>query len=871
MTHQLIYHFDLPPSSTANIKDLLGGKGAALMEMSKLGLKVPAGFTATTDLCQIYYQNNQQLPESFITELETAIEQLEHKTGKSLGGEQPLLLSIRSGAPISMPGMMDTILNLGLNDSTVKKLAKQTNKPEFAYDSYRRLIQMYGATVYEIPIHYFESLYEELHGQVSAQELIAAFKKLFHQHSGEEFPQSLRIQILQSIEAVLKSWFSNRAISYREIHNINSSLGTAVNIQEMVFGNLNNESATGVVFTRSPVNGSAQLYGEYLPCAQGEDIVAGTHTPLPIFATDDDHSMHKQMPELYKQLQNICSKLEQHYSDMQDIEFTIEDGTLYVLQTRSGKRNIHAAIQIATDMVAEDVISKEQALLHIDPSSINQLLHTQIDYSTASNDIVGHGLPASPGAATGIIALSAAKAEEMSLHHKVILVRHDTSPEDIRGMNASSGILTARGGMTSHAAVVARGMGKPCICGASSVDINEHQKTVSIGNITLNEGDIITIDGSKGNLIVGSVNLKTPELPTTFYQLMEWADQYKDMQVKANAETISDIKAALKFGAEGIGLCRTEHMFFEKEKLDLIHRVIVAETAKQRQEALDALKPLHQSDFEDIFRIMEGKAVNIRLLDPPLHEFLPHKNKEIKALAESLNLTVAQVENRIEQLEESNPMLGHRGCRLGITHPEIYIMQIEAILDAAAVIMQNNGSVKLEIMLPLISTVKELDILTNMIHKQRKLHETKHQLKFDLVIGTMIETPRSCIISSELAEKVDYFSFGTNDLTQTTLGISRDDMSGFAPEYLKQDIWHQDPFVNIDIKGVGRLMEYCTHTKQMKPNFILGICGEHGGDPESIEFFDRIGLDYVSCSPYRILIARLSAAISAIKRKNQNL
>lgn len=869
MTHQLIYHFDQDIPSTQESKELFGGKGASLMEMSRLGFKVPAGFTATTDLCQIYYQNDNKLPPHFISELEDAISHLEQKTGKILGGEPVLLVSVRSGAPVSMPGMMDTILNLGLNDQTVEYLAATSNT-EFAYDSYRRLIQMYGVTVHEIPSYVFESTYEEMHSQLSNQELVAEFKKLFMQHTNEEFPQSVRTQIVESVEAVLKSWFSARAVSYREIHNIDSHMGTAVNIQEMVFGNLNKSSATGVVFTRNPISGSKELYGEYLVQAQGEDIVAGTHTPIPIYDNASEKSMHIQMPKLYAELQAVCSKLEEHYQDMQDIEFTIENGELYILQTRAGKRNIKAAIQIATDLVKENIISKQQAILQIDPLAINQLLHTQIDYTTKCN-IIGNGLAASPGAATGIIALSASKAEEMSLHHKVILVRHDTSPEDIRGMNAASGILTTRGGMTSHAAVVARGMGRPCICGASDVYIDEHKKTITINNVVLTEGDTITIDGTKGNIIVGDIASTTPELPKEFDTIMSWADQNRDLQVKANAETISDIQAALKFGAEGIGLCRTEHMFFDKEKLDLIHRVIVSETAKQHSSALEELKPLHQKDFEEIFRIMEGKPINIRLLDPPLHEFLPHKNEEIAALAQSLSLTVAQVQKRINGLEESNPMLGHRGCRLGITNPEIYVMQIHAIFDAAAQIMKEGIKVKIELMLPLISTAEELKTLTTITRNNITELESKHNLKYDFAIGTMIETPRSCIISSELAEMVDYFSFGTNDLTQTTFGISRDDMSGFLPQYLKQNIWQNDPFIHIDIQGVGRLMEYCTHTKQMKPDFILGICGEHGGDPKSIEFFDNIGLDYVSCSPYRILIARLSAAHCAIQRKNKNL
>lgn len=868
MSKQLIYSFDTPPLvSNSDTLLLLGGKGAALSDMRKLGFNVPPGFTISTELCDLYHNNDYIIPDSFLAELSRAIKELEANTGKQFGGEIPLLLSVRSGAAISMPGMMDTILNLGMNDFVAERLSSITNNREFVFDNYRRLIHMYGNTVCDIPSYVFDSITNAHNG--SMEELAQIMKQVFLDYTGKPFPDNCREQLLGAINAVLRSWNSQRAISYRQIHGIDNTIGTAVNIQAMVFGNFDNYSATGVVFTRSPVDGSARLYGEYLPCAQGEDIVAGTHTPLAIYG-EEENAMSNSMPALFTELHMLCQKLEKHYQDMQDIEFTIESGKLYILQTRSGKRTAKAAIKIATDLVADNILSKEDALLSIDPISINQLLHAQIDYSQEYTALTS-ALPASPGAATGVIALSSAKAEELSRHHKVILIRHDTSPEDIRGMASAEGILTARGGMTSHAAVVARGMGKPCICGASELLINEKNKTVSIGKITLNEGDVITIDGSKGLVINGEVAVILPELPAEFQTFIGWADEYRSLGVKANAETVTDIKAALKFGAEGIGLCRTEHMFFEKEKISLIHRIIVSDQAEDKQYAIDELKPLHQADFVQIFELLKGKPVNIRLLDPPLHEFLPKLPHEIAELASLLRMSIPQVEYRITQLEEANPMLGHRGCRLGITHPEIYLMQIDAILDAAAYVILNGGQVKLEIMLPLITSARELEILANMVRTQQKLAEAKYGIKFHLLIGTMIETPRACIIADKLAGLVDYFSFGTNDLTQTTFGLSRDDAASFLGEYIKQSIYDSNPFTSIDTKGVGELMKLCTKVKEKNPNFIIGVCGEHGGDPESIKFFDQLGLDYVSCSPYRILVARLAGAISSITRKNQSL
>ena len=885
--NKLIYYFgNKNTEGDTSMKNILGGKGANLAQMCKLGLPIPPGFTISTELCRLYSTKNTHLTPSFENDLLLSIAKLERETGKKLGcNTNPLLISVRSGAKISMPGMMDTILNLGMNDDVTKALAVKTKNPRFAYDSYRRFLEMYGSVVFDISSYLFEESFEN-HKNANniskdsdltvdiLQEIIVDFKAIILKYSGQEFELDPIKQLKKAIEAVLKSWMSSRAITYRKINNIQDIAGTAVNIQSMVFGNKGDDSATGVVFTRCPTTGKKEIFGEFLLNAQGEDVVAGIRTPLPILASSEGNgsSMQEQLPTLYDELVSVCAELETHFKDMQDIEFTIEEGKLYILQTRNGKRSAAATIKIAVDMVSENIITKQEALMRIDPESLNQLLHTAIDYSTSPN-IVATGLPASPGASTGIVVFSPYDAEELSHHHKVILVRNDTSPEDIKGMHLSAGIITARGGMTSHAAVVARGMGTPCVCGVNGLVINEKQKilTTSSGH-KVKQGDIITMDGSTGNIITGDVKLVEPDFSDEFNTILNWADEERCLQVRANAETALDANVAIKFGASGIGLCRTEHMFFDNNKIPLVREMIIAQDYEHRMKSIEQLRPLQTEDFKSLFKIMEGKPVNIRLLDPPLHEFLPTEEKDKKLLAEVLGVSVSVIDHRLHALHELNPMLGHRGCRLGISYPEIYIMQVEAMLHAMQQLYKEKQiESKLELMIPLISDVKELERIKQYVEKTINEVESMFSMKFNVKLGTMIELPRAALTASEIAKHVEYFSFGSNDLTQTTYGISRDDVGSFLPDYIDQKIFLHDPFIKLDKEGVGQLINAAIRDgKKSNDKLTLGVCGEHAGDPSSIDFFHCVGMDYISCSPYRIPIARVAAAQSKIKMSRDN-
>ena len=878
--HKLIYYFGSSiAEGDASMKDKLGGKGANLAQMCKLGLPIPPGFTISTELCITYSEKQSHLTSQFKEEMLTAINQLEKETNKKFGsGEKPLLLSVRSGAKISMPGMMDTILNLGMNDAVAMSLITETNNPRFAYDSYRRFLEMYGSVVLRISSYLFEESFEDHKARNNIendseitpkilQEIIVAYKAIILKYTGHEVESDPHVQLQCAIEAVLASWMCPRAITYRKINNISDDVGTAVNVQSMVFGNKGEDSATGVVFTRCPTTGNKDIFGEFLINAQGEDVVAGIRTPYSIIAnkTSDGSSMQEKMPALYNELSSVCNKLEQYFMDMQDIEFTIEEGKLYILQTRNGKRAAASSVKVAVDMVAEGILSKQDALMRIDPESLNQLLHTAIDYS-ASPTVIASGLPASPGATTGIVVFSPFDAEELSIHHKVILVRNDTSPEDIKGMHVSSGMITARGGMTSHAAVVARGMGTPCVCGINGLVVNEQQKifTTKTGH-KIKQGDTITIDGSTGQIIIGEVRLIESNFSKEFDTILEWADAEKKLDVRANAETVLDASVAIKFGAAGIGLCRTEHMFFDNNKIPLVREMIIASSYDQRMSAIERLKPLQVIDFKLLFNIMKGKPVNIRLLDPPLHEFLPTEGRDKRLLAESLNVPQSLIDHRLHALHESNPMLGHRGCRLGISYPEIYVMQVEAILEAMYQLHEEKIISRLELMIPLISEVKELEYIKKYVVETINSMEAKYSTKFNIKLGTMIELPRAALTAAEIAKHVEYFSFGSNDLTQTTYGISRDDVGSFLPDYIEQKIFKHDPFVKLDESGVGELIDIAMKRGQeTNPNLTFGICGEHAGNPGSIDFFHKIGMDYVSCSPYRIPIARVAAARSNI-------
>mgnify|MGYP000395099591 FL=1 len=877
-----VYQFK---EGSASMKELLGGKGANLAEMTRIGLPVPPGFTITTEGCNYYFDRGRKLSEELKAEIFKNLKQLEGITGKKFGDkENPLLVSVRSGAVISMPGMMDTILNLGLNDTTLHGIVKGTGNARFSWDCYRRFIQMFGNIVMKIDHYKFENIIEGIKEKRGVKydielttedlkEIVELYKGLFKQETKQEFPHDPREQLLMAIKAVFDSWNNQRARVYRKLQNIPDDLGTAVNVQAMVFGNMGDDSGTGVGFTRNPSTGEKEVYGEFLINAQGEDVVAGIRTPLPI------KELENKMPEIYKQFVEVCSLLESHYKDMQDIEFTIEKGKLYLLQTRTGKRTAAAAVKIAVDMVEEGLINKEEAVLRVEPKQVEQLLHRQIDPDTRF-DVLTKGLPASPGAASGMVIFDADEAEKLGEEgQKVILVRPETTPDDIHGIIPAQGILTSRGGMTSHAAVVARGMGKPCVCGCEEIKINLEADKFIVGDTVVNKGDIITIDGATGNVILGEVEMIDPVLSGEFQQLLEWADEIRQLGVRANADTPEDAVKARDFGAEGIGLCRTEHMFMSQERLPIVQEMILAETKEEREKALKKLLPLQQGDFEGILKAMEGYPVTIRLLDPPLHEFLPNI-EELLVEITKLKITGENKEElknkqrlykKVKNLAEFNPMLGHRGCRLGIVYPEIYVMQARAIFQATANLVKQGVDVKPEIMIPLVGHKKELEILRELVVETAEAIMADTQTRFDFKVGTMIEIPRACVTADEIAEAADFFSFGTNDLTQTTFGFSRDDAEGkFLHHYISKKILSENPFAVLDTKGVGSLIDTAVKlARAIKGYLKIGICGEHGGDPTSIEFCHNIGLDYVSCSPYRVPIARLAAAHSAIKSKNK--
>ena len=874
---------------TLSQKPLLGGKGANLAEMGKLGLPVPPGFTITTEVCTEFYKNNQKYPDDLKIQIEDAIRNIEKILGKNFGDvNNPLLVSVRSGARVSMPGMMDTVLNLGLNDKTVLGLIKKTNNETFAYDSYRRFIQMYSNVVLEVDHYNFEDLldnYKLTKGVLSDTDLkaedwkiiISNYKDIIKKNTKKDFPQDSHEQLWGAISAVFKSWQNQRAKTYRKLNNIPEEWGTAVNIQSMVFGNMGNDCATGVAFTRNPSTGENSFYGEYLINAQGEDVVAGIRTPRNITkkarleSSSEDLSLEETMPEAFNELTKIYKKLENHYRDMQDIEFTIENKKLWMLQTRSGKRTAKASIKIAVDMVSEKLITKDEALLRIDPKILDTLLHPTLD-PKAKKNVIAKGLPASPGAATGKVTFNADDAEQMKANNQnTILVRVETSPEDIHGMHAAVGILTCRGGMTSHAAVVARGMGRACVSGAGNIKIDYTNKIFKVENIEVKEGDIITIDGSTGEVMLGEVKTINPDISGDFSEIMKWADETRTLKIRANAETPLDSRTAREFGAEGIGLCRTEHMFFDEERILYVRQMILSKTKEDRLKALDKILPFQKKDFLEIFTIMKGFPVTVRLLDPPLHEFLPKTDKEIDIVAKSLKIHSSEIKNRINYLHEENPMLGHRGCRLAISFPEIYEMQCRAIFEALFELQkQKIDSIIPEIMIPLVATQKEIEILRALVDKVAQEVQKKNNFKVDYLVGTMIELPRAALNAKSIAKYADFFSFGTNDLTQTTLGISRDDSGKFLDDYVENKIFTVDPFISIDQEGVGELIKLaCSGGLETKKNIKLGICGEHGGDPESIEFCHKIGLNYVSCSPYRVPIARLSAAQASIRLKKQ--
>lgn len=870
---KMVYFFN---EGNKDMKNLLGGKGANLAEMTSLGIPVPAGFTITTETCDLYYQNGKSLPVGLMEEIEQNILQLEKVMNCRFNdAEAPLLVSVRSGAASSMPGMMDTVLNLGINDQVVEVLIKKTGNERFAYDTYRRFIQMFGDVVMNVPHHQFEEELQKIkeHKNVhydteltsfDLKELVKNYKELVQKVTKKSFPEEPREQIKLAIEAVFGSWNNARALAYRKLNDIRGLKGTAVNIQAMVFGNMGNTSGTGVCFSRNPSTGENKFYGEFLMNAQGEDVVAGIRTPLQI------QELEQQNQPVYQQLVDFKNKLEQHYQDMQDMEFTIQEGKLYILQTRNGKRTAHAAVRIAVEMVNEKLIDKKTAILRIDPNQLDQLLHKQIDPSAKKeSEVIVTGLPASPGAAVGKIVFTAERAEELAeKKEKVILVRKETSPEDLIGMNVSQGILTARGGMTSHAAVVARGMGKCCVSGCQDIQVDEKNKTLKVKNLVLQELDELTLDGSTGEVFSGSLNLVEPVLSGNFGTLMEWADDFRKLKIRTNADIPRDALVARNFGAEGIGLCRTEHMFFEGERIKAMREMILSSNVQQRKKALAKLLPYQKEDFKGLFQEMQGLPVTIRLLDPPLHEFLPKESKEIKELAKELKTTVKKIKQISESLHEVNPMLGHRGCRLGISYAEITEMQVQAIMEAACELVQENVEVFPEIMVPLIGNILELKHQKEIIAKVAEETLQKYNLKFNYLIGTMIEVPRAALTANEIAGEAEFFSFGTNDLTQMTLGFSRDDVGKFLPEYLKQNILEKDPFAVLDQTGVGLLIKMAVEKgRSVRSNLKVGICGEHGGEPSSIDFCHRTGLNYVSCSPYRVPIARLAAAQAAIREK----
>jgi len=880
MTHQWVYLFSANKTEgNKDMKNLLGGKGANLAEMSALGLNVPPGFTISTEACTDYYKSSKSINEEIKNQVLVSVKFVEGLTGKKFGDKtNPLLFSVRSGSRASMPGMMDTVLNLGLNDQTVEGMAKLTNNPRFAWDSYRRFIQMYANVVMGFNVSLLEHTMEdlkdsrgvELDTALSAEdlkELVFVYKKIILEESGISFPTDPMDQLWRAISAVFGSWNNSRAMKYREIHGYPHDWGTAVNVQSMVFGNMGDDCATGVCFTRDPSTGAKKFFGEFLINAQGEDVVAGIRTPQPINndSKNESNKQHKTLEELmpttFKELTTVYKKLEAHYKDMQDIEFTIEKDVLYILQTRNGKRTTAAALKIATDLVNEKILTKEEALLRVKPDDLNQLLHPRLD-PKFKKIIVATGLPASPGAGAGHIIFTSEEAVAAAKDgKKVLLVRIETSPEDISGMVACQGILTARGGMTSHAAVVARGMGKPCVAGCSSLIIDYAGKTLTVKGRVYKQGDALTIDGATGEVMEGLVPTIEAEISDNFASFMEWADEVRKLKVRTNADTPEDCKVAIKFGAEGIGLCRTEHMFFAPERILAVREMIFAQNLSERKKALSKLLPFQQQDFIGIFTAMNGLPVNIRLLDPPLHEFLPHSKNEKEELAHVLGISLKEIEERGNALHEFNPMLGHRGCRLAITYPEIYLMQVRAIILAAISCEAQGIKVYPEIMFPLIATKAELSILKSEAKAEidTVFAEQKKTVKYKL--GTMIELPRAALCAAELAEEAEFFSFGTNDLTQTTFGLSRDDAGKFLPDYVNRRILEIDPFVSLDQTGVGLLVEMATKSgRKVRPDMHIGICGEHGGEAKSIEFCHRIGLDYVSCSPYRVPIARLAAA-----------
>ena len=867
----------------ASLRNLLGGKGANLAEMASINLPVPPGFTITTEVCTAYYENDRNYPAELKVQVDAALARIEQAVERKFGDkDKPLLVSVRSGARVSMPGMMDTVLNLGLNDETVVGLAAASGDARFAWDSYRRFIQMYGSVVLGVDHHRFEEIIEQVKLEADVtedtalstahwQEVVEGYKKMVKEDLGAPFPQNPQDQLWGAIGAVFGSWMNPRANVYRRLHDIPADWGTAVNVQAMVFGNMGDDCATGVCFTRDPSTGLNEFYGEYLVNAQGEDVVAGIRTPRPLseaYAKPGEISMEEALPEAYKELHKVREILEKHYKDMQDIEFTVQQNKLYMLQTRSGKRSAAASLTIAVEMANEGLIDKNTAVMRVNPAALDQLLHPTLD-PKAPKKLFSRGLPASPGAASGMVVFSADEAEfRAQKGEAVVLVRIETSPEDTHGMHAAKGILTTRGGMTSHAAVVARGMGRPCVAGAGGISVDYGAQTLSAGGVTMRAGDIVTIDGSTGEVFAGAVKMIEPQLSGDFGTLMEWADKARRLGVRANAETPLDAETARKFGAEGIGLSRTEHMFFDAERIGAVRQMIMSRDEAGRRAAVAKLLPFQRADFVSLFKIMEGLPVTIRLLDPPLHEFLPHGEAELAEVAQALGMDAATIKARAEELSETNPMLGHRGCRLGISFPEIYEMQARAIFEAAIEVAKSAKAPVPEIMIPLISTKTELDITRAQVEATARAVFAETGKSIEYSVGTMIELPRAALLADEIAEAADFFSFGTNDLTQTVFGLSRDDAGKFLPAYVEKGILTKDPFVSIDIEGVGALVKIATEKgRSRKPKLKLGICGEHGGDPASVAFCEAVGLDYVSCSPYRVPVARLAAAQAAIEAK----
>ncbi|CUO90598.1 MAG: pyruvate, phosphate dikinase [Clostridium baratii] len=872
MEKKYVYLFK---EGNASMRNLLGGKGANLAEMSILGVPVPQGFTVTTEACNKYYEDNKVIAPSIIEEIEIAMKELEKETGKEFGStENPLLVSVRSGARVSMPGMMDTILNLGLNDVAVEAMAKLTNNPRFAYDSYRRFIQMFSDVVMGIEKRLFENKIDEIKEARGVEfdteltaddlkELVDQYKVIYKKEKGEDFPQEPKTQLIEAVTAVFRSWNNPRAIVYRRLNDIPGEWGTAVNIQQMVFGNKGETSGTGVVFSRNPANGEKEIYGEYLMNAQGEDVVAGIRTPLPI------KKLEEQNPEIYKQFIDIVNTLENHYKDMQDMEITIEEGKLYFLQTRNGKRTAQAALKIAVDLVNEGMLTKEEAILKVEPKQLDTLLHPAFyDEDLKKASPIAKGLPASPGAACGLIAFTAEEAKERTAKgEQVVLVRLETSPEDIEGMIAAEGILTVRGGMTSHAAVVARGMGTCCVAGCGALKVNEEARTLEVNGKVYTDKDFISIDGTTGNIYGEKIKTVTPEITGHFATFMEWVDSIRKLKVRTNADTPRDAKQAVEFGAEGIGLCRTEHMFFAEDRILAVREMIIAKNEDDRRKALAKILPMQRADFIGIYEALKGMPATIRLLDPPLHEFLPHTEEDILALSKELDIDVEEIKNAVDEKHEFNPMMGHRGCRLAVTYPEIAEMQTRAIIEAAiAVNVERGYNVVPEIMIPLIGEVKELKFVKDVVVKTAEEVMKEKGTKIEYTVGTMIEIPRAALTADEIAKEAEFFSFGTNDLTQMTFGFSRDDAAKFLSSYYDNGIYEQDPFAKLDQTGVGQLVKMAAEKgKSTRPNIKLGICGEHGGDPSSVEFCHNIGLNYVSCSPFRVPLARLAAAQAQVK------